>query len=69
MTEQTKKDIDRAFKALGERDELLDKIRSEINGFKTELNKNYLNMSSFDKGMDFAYETVLMLIDDYKEIT
>ena len=30
MTEQTKKDIDRAFKALEERNELLDKIRAEI---------------------------------------
>lgn len=30
MNEQTKKDIDRAFKALEERDELLDKIRAEI---------------------------------------
>lgn len=31
MDEQTIKDIDRAFKALEERDELLDKIRAEIN--------------------------------------
>lgn len=30
MTEQTLKDIDRAFKALEERDELLCKIRAEI---------------------------------------
>lgn len=30
MTDQTLKDIDRAFKALEERDELLDKIRAEI---------------------------------------
>ena len=30
MDEQTLKDIDRAFKALEERDELLDKIRAEI---------------------------------------
>lgn len=30
MTDQTLKDIDRAFKALEERDELLDKIRNEI---------------------------------------
>jgi hypothetical protein len=30
MTDQTLKDIDRAFKALEERDELLDKIRTEI---------------------------------------
>lgn len=30
MTEQTLKDIDRAFKALEERDELLDKIKAEI---------------------------------------
>ena len=30
MTDQTLKDIDRAFKALEERDELIDKIRAEI---------------------------------------
>lgn len=30
MTDQTLKDIDRAFKALEERDELLDNIRIEI---------------------------------------
>jgi hypothetical protein len=30
MKDQTLKDIDRAFKALEERDELLDKIRAEI---------------------------------------
>ena len=30
MTDQTLKDIDRAFKALEERDGLLDKIRAEI---------------------------------------
>lgn len=30
MNEQTKKDIDKAFKALEERDELLDKIRAKI---------------------------------------
>lgn len=30
MDEQTIKDIDRAFKALEEKDELLDKIRAEI---------------------------------------
>ena len=30
MTDQSLKDIDRAFKALEERDELLDKIRAEI---------------------------------------
>lgn len=30
MTDQTLKDIDRAFKALEEREELLDKIRAEI---------------------------------------
>ena len=32
MTNQTLKDIDRAFKALEERNELLDKIRNEIDG-------------------------------------
>lgn len=32
LSEQSKKDIDRAFKALEERDELLDKIRAEIKG-------------------------------------
>lgn len=36
MTDQTLKDIDRAFKALEERDELLDKISEEICKSKTE---------------------------------
>jgi hypothetical protein len=57
MTEQTKKDIDRAFKALEERNELLDKIRAEIaeqascNGF-------------FNDGIERALE----IIDKYAEV-
>ena len=46
---------------------VLDKLREEINGFKVELNRNFPNMTAFDKGMDFAYDTVLTLINEYKK--
>ena len=42
MTEQTLKDIDRAFKALEERDELLDKIRAEIIKLRSRQNVGVL---------------------------
>ena len=54
MTDQTLKDIDRAFKALEERDELLDKIIAEIEEIET-----YDGLY-----IDRAY--VLEIIDKYK---
>lgn len=58
MTEQTKKDIDRAFKALEERDELLDKIRAEIESiYKEDMECDGCS----DMGM------VLDIIDKYAE--
>ena len=59
ITDQTLKDIDRAFKALEERDELLDKIRAEMeNDWQL---KKYPN-SPFSCGLRRAIE----IIDKYK---
>lgn len=55
MTDQTLKDIDRAFKALEERDELLGKIRAEI---ESQLCGN----GNFNDGIDRALE----IIDKYR---
>jgi acyl-[acyl carrier protein]--UDP-N-acetylglucosamine O-acyltransferase len=61
MTEQTIKDIDKAFKALEERDELLDKIRAEIEAHpKTYPFVNHIN--AYIKASD-----CLKIIDKYKE--
>lgn len=64
MTDQTLKDIDRAFKALEERDELLDKIRTEIESIE-----HY----GTNDGNDFWLRTpdeikkdVLAILDKYK---
>ena len=57
MTNQTLKDIDRAFKALEERDELLDKIRADIKQLDTDYCGGYI-------GLDM--EEVLQIIDKYK---
>lgn len=54
MNEQTIKDIDKAFKALEERDELLDKIRAEIE-FEVDHRTNML-----------CAEDVFEIIDKYK---
>lgn len=62
MTEQTKKDIDRAFKALEERDELLDKIRAEISALKS----HHIN-DHYDDGFQGCRTNVLQIIDKYKE--
>lgn len=51
MTDQTLKDIDRAFKALEERDELLDKIKEDI---------KHLHDWAFTR------EEILRIIDKYK---
>lgn len=67
MTEQTLKDIDRAFKALEERDELLDKIKTEIE----ELDGKYVigDYATYG-GRSPKYiqlMEVLRIIDKYKE--
>jgi len=59
MTDQTLKDIDRAFKALEERDELLDKIKAEIN---TEIQKMYM-FRDYTNGLAKALE----IIDKYRK--
>jgi hypothetical protein len=60
MTDQTLKDIDRAFKALEERDELLDKIRAEI--------AEEQNDCMVKEQIDTAYglQLALWIIDKYK---
>ena len=57
MTEQTLKDIDKAFKALEERDELLDKIKAEIN----EQSKMHMDGDLYIKTSD-----CLRIIDKYR---
>lgn len=58
MTDQTLKDIDRAFKALEERDELLDKIRAEIEQMPSELTADGRRM--------IRRGSVFRIIDKYK---
>lgn len=64
MKEETLKAIDRAFKALEEREELLDKIKADIE----DLDIYYDNdrWSSNNEKMYIASE-VLAVIDKYKE--
>lgn len=62
MTDQTLKDIDMAFKALEERDELLDKIRAEIKSISP---KTYPFLNSTDKYVKEA--VVLQIIDKYRK--
>ena len=65
MNEQTLKDIDRAFKALEERDELIDKIRAEIEALNPV---DYVSMSSYEgnKGASYMKDDVLRIIDNYR---
>lgn len=58
MNKQTIKDIDRAFKALEERDELLEKIRAEI----AEIPRKYPMTMDYENGLKEA----LAIIDRYK---
>lgn len=58
MTDQTLKDIDRAFKALEERDELLDKIRAEIEHIADEEQKH-------DKKWAIGLRYAVKIIDKY----
>lgn len=58
MSEQTLKDIDRAFKALEERDELLDKIKAEI----------YEEFMTINGGVqDKSAKKCMQIIDKYRE--
>ena len=60
MTDQTLKDIDRAFKALEERDELLDKIRTEI----AEEQNDCVVKEQYDTA--YGLQLALWIIDKYK---
>lgn len=69
MTDQTLKDIDRAFRALEERDELLDKIRAEIEQLKNFRAEDYdleQYCDCFDTRIIFR-DDVLKIIDRYRE--
>ena len=57
MTEQTLKDIDKAFKALEERDELLDRIKEEI----SEQSKMHL-----DGDLYIKMSCCMQIIDNYR---
>lgn len=57
MNEQTLKDIDKAFKALEERDELLDKIKEEI----SEQSKMHLDGDLYIKA-----SCCMQIIDKYR---
>lgn len=61
MTEQTLKDIDRAFKALEKWNELLDKIKEEIKSISP---KTYPFLNSTDRYV--KEDDVLQIIDKYK---
>lgn len=71
MTNQTLKDIDRAFKALEERNELLAKIRSEIEGNMESIIGKYnssipkSNMPSYKIERNKAREECISIIDKY----
>ena len=61
MNEETLKAVDRAFKALEEREELLDKIKAEIN-------RNYCCVENdYDQGFNFGLYTAFQIIEKYKE--
>lgn len=60
MTDQTLKDIDRAFKALEERDELLDNIRAEI-----EQRPYGIANDSVIWGMKYERSEILKIINKY----
>ena len=65
MNEQTLKDIDRAFKALEERDELLDKIRTDIQFIKDKCLPNNIAEEYEQKGLQEALD----ILDKYKSET
>ena len=59
LNEQTIKDIDRAFKALEERDELLDKIRAEIIQVA-----NHVKLH--DEKLAFGLKYAVKILDKYR---
>lgn len=63
MNNQTLKDIDRAFKALEERDDVLDKIREEISDFEEEV----FHRPNTDYSDYAAVRHCLEIIDKYRE--
>lgn len=68
MKEETLKAIDRAFKALEEREELLDKIKAEIRKGKYAEKKGLPERSLiYANGWDDGLEVAISIIDKYKE--
>lgn len=69
MNEQTIKDIDRAFKALEERNELLDKIRAEIeqDAFKDVNGSKYIFVNRANQIIDKYRESEEIM--EYKALT
>lgn len=64
MTDQTLKDIDRAFKALEERDELLDKIKAEIKEWYWQADKQVIAKDPCV--VDAMIDLFIRTIDKYK---
>lgn len=63
MTDQTLKDIDRAFKALEERDELLDKIRAEI-----DRQEKWLSQAGYTPyNTDIAFDSIKTVLKGANE--
>ena len=67
MNEETLKCIDRAFKALEEREELIDKIKAEIEEYKSRQLTLAIGVDDLEKGKQIALEYVLAILDKYKE--
>ena len=61
MNEETLKAIDRAFKALEEREELLDKISFEIEQCYCKV------INDYDKGRNYGLYMATQIINKYKE--
>ena len=65
LTDQTLKDIDRAFKALEERDELLDNIEVEIREWYWQADKQALAKDPCV--VDAMIDLFIRTIDKYKD--
>lgn len=69
MNDQTLKDIDRAFKALEEREELLDNIRAEIEAQREKVSKKHSDdeaLNSYYFGLNDGLKDARDIIDKYK---
>ena len=69
MNEETLKDIDRAFKALEEREELLDKIRAEIESQREEASKKYsedAGLTNYYFGLNDGLKDARDILDKYR---